>query len=112
MTVLRELMLEPVVWLIAAIPICIAIWQARRTHKCPESFWGGLWRSCFYSLVPALLYVAGMLAAVLLEEITKAPIVGEGFARVTLPVIAIGMAMALLGLITYCISRVVLRLLG
>lgn len=112
MAVLHELLLQPIVWFIAAVPICIALWQARRTHNLPESFWGGLWRTCFYSVAPALLYVVAMLAAVLLEEITKAPIVGEGFARVTLPVIAIGMAMALLGLITYCISRVALRLLG
>lgn len=77
-------------WLALAAPVGVFVYQFLRVRRGADSRLKGTLRFVVLSFIPVLAYVLLSLLLVAFEEATATPITGEGFARMFLPVVAMG----------------------
>jgi hypothetical protein len=83
-------------------------WQAKKVKAGKSTIGKAIGTYAAYAIAPVILYGAAFFALVGLEELTHTAIIGEGYARSLLFVIAGGVAVVLLATLVF--SLVVLAM--
>ena len=79
-------------WLIILIPIGVFARQIQEVRRGTRSKFKGAVLFFSYSILPVLVYGLVFLVLVGVEELTRLPVIAEGFARTLLLVVGIGSA--------------------
>lgn len=97
-------------WLVIAAPFAVFVYQFLRLRRGVDGRLKGTLRFVVLSFIPVLAYVLLSLLLVGVEQATAAPIIGEGYARMFLPVVAMGVGVvAFLTLIFVLAIRIFCR---
>lgn len=83
-------------WLIMLIPPGVFARQLMQVRRGTQRKARATVLFFVYSMLPVLLYIACFLLLVGAEELTARPLIGEGFARMLVPLVVISVAEVLL----------------
>lgn len=96
-------------WLILLIPIVVFARQIQQVQRGTRRKFRGATLFFSYSILPVLTYALVFIVLVGVEELTRLPVMTEGFARTLLLVVGIGSAEVLLLTVIFAIAVWLLR---
>jgi hypothetical protein len=106
---MSELLAAALFWLILLVPLGVFVQQLRRVRRGTRGRAKAIALFFSYAILPALCYGATFFLLVGVEALTGRALIGEGFARMLLPVVGFALAEVLLLGVIFAITASVLR---